>query len=217
MSEPRSCNREGAMDALIPLKHLDDAKSRLSKRLSPSARRRLMQMLLKHTVCEVRCAPTVGRVILVSSDPDAPALAAQWSIEHFDDRSLPWNDGLAAAIVEVVQSQTVLICSADLPFVTAEDVEAFVRRAPRPGVAIARARDAGTNAVVMSPPGSAPTCFGVVGSAAQHKALTEAAGLPAEIVDLPNLAFDLDSLEDLELVLQRANISADLRAILAGA
>jgi 2-phospho-L-lactate guanylyltransferase len=84
-------------------------------------------------------------------------------------------------------------------------------------MAIARARDAGTNAVVLSPPGGAPTCFGVAGSAARHAALAGEAGLRAEIVDLPGLAFDLDSREDLEHVLRRADVPEALRALLAGA
>jgi 2-phospho-L-lactate guanylyltransferase len=156
-------------------------------------------------------------VILVSSDPGAAALAAGWSIEHFDDRGLPWNDALAAAMADAVRSDVVLVLSADLPLVTADEVEALVAAAPRPGMAIARARDAGTNAVVLSPPGGAPTCFGAPGSAARHAALAAEAGLRAEIVDLPGLAFDLDSREDLEHVLERTDVPEGLRAILAGA
>jgi 2-phospho-L-lactate guanylyltransferase len=174
-----------------------------------------MELLVERAVREVRSAPSVDRVILVSSDPEASPLAGRWNVELFDDRGLPWNDAIAAAMAEAAEPPSVLILSADLPLVTAGDVQEFVRRAPSPGVAIARARDAGTNAVVMSPPNGAATCFGVPGSAAEHAALARAAGLPAEIVDLPHLAFDLDSLSDLELVLERPDVPPELRAVLS--
>jgi 2-phospho-L-lactate guanylyltransferase len=203
------------VDALIPLKRLDTAKSRLQDVLSPPQRESLMRLLVENAVAQARRARQIERVILVSSDPESPAFAAEWGIDHFDDRGLPWNDALAAAMRESVTSPGVLILSADLPLVTTADVEAFVDLAPRPGVAIARARDAGTNGVVMSPPAGAGTCFGVSGSAARHAELAAAAGLPSSIVDIPGLALDLDSEDDVRAALA-GDVSAELRGVLTG-
>jgi 2-phospho-L-lactate/phosphoenolpyruvate guanylyltransferase len=191
------------MDALIPLKRLDQAKSRLRGSFTPSERVRLMRTLLDHTIREAGGAPSVSRLILVSSDPDSQAIAADREIAHFDDRGLPWNDALAAAMNEVVVSRSVLILSADLPLVTSEDVEALITLASHEEVAIARARDSGTNGIVMCPPGAARTCFGVKGSAAKHAALAAAAGLSSVTVDIPGLAIDLDSPDDFPEVLRR--------------
>ena len=50
----------------------------------------------------------------------------------------------------------------------------------------------------MRPPGVATTHFGEPGSCAVHVRAAEDAGLEAVVVDLPGLAFDLDTPEDLE-------------------
>jgi 2-phospho-L-lactate guanylyltransferase len=201
------------MNALIPLKRLDLAKSRLQEVLNPGERFELMRLLLENTLTEVLRTPQIAKVILVSSEPESVAIAAEWGISHFDDRRLPWNDALAAAMDEVVDSSEVLILSADLPLVTAADISRFVELAPVPGLAIARAVDAGTNGLVMSPAGAAETCFGVKGSAAQHRSLAEAAGLPSVVADIPGLALDLDSKDDV-LAALAGDLPADLRTLL---
>jgi len=186
------------MDVLVPLKRLDLAKSRLDGRLGAGARAVLMRALLDRTLRAAVEAPSLGRVVLVSSEPSGAEIAAGHGIEWFDDGGLPWNAALAAATRQAVSSPDVLILSADLPLVTAVDVEAFVAAAPRRGIGIARARDAGTNAVVLRPAGAIVTCFGVHGSAAEHARLATEAGLPSVLVDLPGLATDLDTGEDLD-------------------
>jgi len=189
------------MDVLVPLKRMDRAKSRLAARLDPGERSRLMRALLERTLAEAARAPSLGRLVLVSSDPEAAAVATAHGIDWFDDRDLPWNEALAAAMREAVRSDDVLVLSADLPLVTSGDLELFVASAPPRGLAIARARDRGTNAVLMRPAGAIATCFGVQGrdgSAAGHARLAAEAGLPAVILDVPGLAADIDSPSDLD-------------------
>ncbi len=175
------------MDAhvLVPLKRLDAAKSRLAEALSQEERSELMRSLLDFVVETVREAG-VERVTVVTSEPLA-------GFEVWNDRGLPWNDALAAAMREVVSSPLAAIISADLPALRAEEVEELVAATPRRGIAIARALDGGTNAVSMRPPGLVHTCFGAAGSAARHAAL----GAEHVILDLPGLAFDVDTPEDL--------------------
>jgi 2-phospho-L-lactate guanylyltransferase len=137
-------------------------------------------------------------VTLVSSDPLAPELAHGHGIQFWDDRGLPWNTALAAAMAEVVETPVAAIVSADCPLVEPEDVAALVGATPARGIAIARAVDAGTNAVAMRPPAATETCFGVPGSAARHAELARAAGLDAVLVDRPGTALDLDTPADVE-------------------
>jgi 2-phospho-L-lactate guanylyltransferase len=84
---------------------------------------------------------------------------------------------------------------------TAEELRAFVEATPARGVAVGRAHDGGTNAVAMRPPNVARTHFGEPASAAVHARAAEDAGLEARIVDLPGLAFDVDTPADLERLL----------------
>ncbi|MCW2977059.1 MAG: 2-phospho-L-lactate guanylyltransferase CofC [Actinomycetia bacterium] len=202
------------MQVLVPLKRLDRAKTRLDGLLDAPGRARLMRALLEHTLTEVKRAPSVSGVVLVSSDPASAAIANEHGVAHFDDRGLPWNDALAAAVAESVSSQEVAIVAGDLPLVSADDVEALIAAMPERGVAIARARDAGTNAVAMRPAGAMHTCFGTPGSAARHAELAAAAGLDAVIADIAGLAIDLDSPDDVREALGR-DLPDAVRAALA--
>jgi len=187
-----------AAHVLIPLKRLDDAKSRLSGALSPDERAALILELLDRVLAVVEEAD-VGPVTVVSAERRVPA-----GVDRFDDRRLPWNDALAAAMREVVAEPLVAVVSADLPRVSAEDVQALVAATPDRGLAIARALDGGTNAVSMRPPGAVATHFGEQQSAAVHAQATAAAGLAARIVDIPGLAFDVDTPADLAALREAA-------------
>jgi 2-phospho-L-lactate guanylyltransferase len=171
--------------ALVPLKALDRAKSRLASVLSPEERAELMRSLLDRVVGVVHEAG-IGRVTVVTS-------GSLNGYEVWPDRGLAWNDALAAATADVVTAPLVAIVSADLPLLQAEEVAELVEVVPERGIAIARAHDGGTNAVAMRPPGLVRTHFGEPASAAVH------AGLPVDhvVLDLPGLSFDVDTPEDL--------------------
>jgi 2-phospho-L-lactate/phosphoenolpyruvate guanylyltransferase len=175
------------MDAhvLVPLK-ATDPKSRLSGALGAGERTELMRGLLDRVVGVVHEAG-VERVTVVTSEPIE-------GYEVWPDRGLEWNEALAAAAEAVVESPLVAFVSADLPLLRPEEVEVLLAATPQRGIAIARALDGGTNAVSMRPPGLVRTRFGLRGSAAVHAGL----GVPHVVVDLPGLAFDVDTPADLE-------------------
>ena len=184
--------------------------------LDSPGRVRVMRALLDHTLEQVRAAPSVATVTLVSSDDEAPGIANAHDVAHFDDRGLPWNDALAAAIAEAVSAEAVAIVSADLPLLSVDDVEGLAAALGERGAVIARATDAGTNAVAMHPAGAMRTTFGSTRSAALHAELARAAGLTPVIVDVKGLAYDLDTAQDLEDVLRRS-MAPEVRAVLASA
>ncbi len=175
------------MDAhvLVPLKALDRAKSRLADALGPVERAELMRSLLDRVVEAVREAG-VERITVVTAEPLN-------GYETWLDHGLAWNDALAAATAEVVRAPLVAVISADLPLLRAEEVEELLEATPPRGIAIARALDGGTNAVSMRPPGLVRTHFGEPASAAVHAGL----GVEHVVLDLPGLAFDVDTPEDL--------------------
>jgi 2-phospho-L-lactate/phosphoenolpyruvate guanylyltransferase len=174
------------MDAhvLVPLKAMDP-KSRLADALNLEERGDLMSLFLGHVVGAVHDAG-VTRVTVVSSKP-------LHGYETWLDGGLPWNEALAAAAREVVTTPVVAFVSADLPRLHADEVAELLEATPDEGIAIGRARDGGTNAIAMRPPGLVMTHFGEPQSATVHASL----GVPHTMVDLPGLAFDIDTPEDL--------------------
>ena len=60
----------------------------------------------------------------------------------------------------------------------------------------------GTNALVLTPPGALAPSFGP-GSCQRHLEHARAAGIHGELVDVPTLALDVDTSEDLDALAQR--------------
>jgi 2-phospho-L-lactate/phosphoenolpyruvate guanylyltransferase len=157
-----------AVDVLIPLKRLDAAKSRLAPALSAGERRRLMAAMVAH-VARTALACGAGRVLLVSSDPAAPALASGLGIECASDGRRAWNDGLAFARDRLSPApDAVLYLAGDLPLVEPGDIAALLDAGCRGGAVVGRAHDGGTNALLVSPPAALTPAFGAAGSAAVH-------------------------------------------------
>ena len=116
---------------------------------------------------------------------------------RFDDRGLPWNEALAAAMTEVVTEPVVAVVSADLPRLTAErgagagrgDAGARDRDRPRAGRRHERGLDAAAG------PGPRRTSASRAPRPCTSAPL--ARGGDAHVVDCPGLAFDVDTPEDL--------------------
>jgi 2-phospho-L-lactate guanylyltransferase len=176
---------------LVPVKRLDGAKSRLADLLRPEERVGLVLDMLAVVLAAVREA-AVGPVTVVSSE----ALELN-GVARFVDRGLPWNDALAAAMREVVTEPLVAVVAGDLPLLRPEDVAELVGATPERGLAVARAKDGGTNAVAMRPPGAVTTHFGEAASASVHVEAARQVGVDAVVLDLAGLAFDVDTAQDL--------------------
>ena len=116
------------MDAhvLVPLKRIDP-KSRLAGELRLEERVRLMRGLLAGVVGAVREAGVERVTVVTGIDLKG--------YETWNDRGLPWNDALAAAIDEIVEAPLVAIVSADLPSLRAEDVEELLAATPEREIA----------------------------------------------------------------------------------
>lgn len=185
------------IQVLIPLKRLASAKQRLGPSVSPASRRRLMLHMLGCAVEAAREAG-IGPVALVTSEPTAPELAAAYQIQLLSDGDLPWNEGLLHALCSIEPAPlAVLYLSADLPLVSAVDITRFVDAAADPGVSVARARDGGTNALLVRPADAITPAFGRQPSAAGHANQAAGRGIPVCIVDIPGLALDVDTINDL--------------------
>ncbi len=181
---------------VIGLKRLATAKQRLMPALSPSQRRELMLRMLGSVVGQARRAD-LGEVVLATSEPSAPEIAASLGVTALSDGDLPWNEGLRHALDEVrITAAGVLYLAGDLPLLTARDLRNFAASAPARGVAIARARDGGTNALLVRPPRLMAPMFGHPQSSAAHSAHAATQGVPYRIVDIDGLALDVDTIED---------------------
>jgi|SRR5665213_2469 2-phospho-L-lactate guanylyltransferase len=185
-----------AIQTIIGLKRLDFAKQRLMPQVSPPERRLLMLNMLRSVVAAAHAAD-LGSVALVTSEPTATALAVELDVAILSDGDLPWNQGLVHGLALLLRPPArVLYLAGDLPLVTAAELRQFVAAAPPQGVCIARARDAGTNALLVTPSDALHPLFGTPRSSEAHEAAAHAARLSCHVVDIPGLALDVDTAED---------------------
>jgi 2-phospho-L-lactate guanylyltransferase len=171
--------------AVIPLKGLDHAKSRLSGVLSGEGRAELALSLLARVV--EACQEAGLEVCVVSPDAGARAAAERLGAHTIDDGGSDLSGAVRLGLERHAGAEAVIAIAADLPYVTAEDVRELLALAHP--VAVAAAPDGTTNAVAARPPSALVPSYGA-GSAARHGGL---------IVRRPRLEKDIDTPDDLAL------------------
>ena len=190
--------------ALVPVRSLSGAKSRLGEPLDPEERADLILALLRRTVEAARAARRLVGVMVVSMDPDLLERARAMGAATLRQETDGLNEALAEARLAAGAATAVIALPGDLPGVTAsaidglaEAAELAIRRAPdRPVVVLVPDRHgSGTNALLLAPPTAIDFSFGE-GSRAAHAAAAEAAGATYLELDGP-LSFDVDTPDDL--------------------
>ncbi|PWH18360.1 MAG: 2-phospho-L-lactate guanylyltransferase [Anaerolineae bacterium] len=191
--------------AVVPVKPLRRGKSRLSEVLDLQQRWDLNRRLLCHTVAVLKESTRVGVVMVVSRDHEALALARSLGARTLLE-SKP--DGLNRAVLVATlfaqrsHARTALILPADLPLLSESALETFLRAAQgeEPVLAIAPDRHRrGTNALYLTLPTLPRFCFGA-DSFQAHCALAKQLGRRCAVIEVPELAFDLDDADDWKLM-----------------
>lgn len=190
--------------AIVPVKPFQWGKSRLAEVLTQEERFDLNSHLLIHTIDTLRGIPEIEKILVVSRDQAALALARSMGARTVQEQGAPeLNIALTRAtlVAKKYATRGVLIIPCDLPLITAEDIHAMLDKVGDPPVVVVapdRRRD-GTNALLVSPIGLIDYEFGP-GSFHRHCQRTIEAGARLEICELPSLALDMDIPEDLKLV-----------------
>jgi 2-phospho-L-lactate/phosphoenolpyruvate guanylyltransferase len=183
--------------AVIPVKRLSEAKSRLSSRLTSRERRELVIALLRRTIRVLQEVEAIERI--------GVATAERGLVQSFNTVDwLPEVGGLNPSLAHATKwaadmdAQSMLILPCDLPFLDPSDVRALL--AARPAVrsiTISPTQDGGTGAIMLSPPDVISPAFGL-DSFKRHIEEAHAARIVVTTVLRPGFARDLDTTEDLK-------------------
>ncbi len=152
----------------------------------------------------------VGSTAVVSNDGPAAELATELGASVVADPGGGQGAAVAAALALV--EGPALVVNADLPLVRPADLLALLAAVPPRGLAYAPAADGTTNALALASPDLFAPLYGR-GSAARFAAHAESLGRSAAAAPLPGLVADVDTLEDLGRLGERAG--ARTRATLA--
>ena len=125
--------------ALLPVKDLARAKTRLSGVLAPHERRRLAQAMLEDVLCALGQVEQLAGVLLVSEDLRADLLAHKYPIEVMTEQSLGCKglNGVvesATALLAARGATDVMVIHGDLPLVQSADLAAVLAAYREPGV-----------------------------------------------------------------------------------
>ena len=186
--------------AILPVKRFGAAKTRLGAALGAGARRALAEAMLADVLAALGLSRCLDEIVVVTGEPSAGALACAHGarVVRDDDeqgQSAAARIGLRAA----ASARRAVLVPGDCPALDAVELDALLATVPpAPSVVVVPDRHgSGTNALVLTPPSAIVPAFGP-GSRARHEAVAKAAGVACAVAQLPSLALDIDTGEDLE-------------------
>lgn len=189
-----------ALYAVVPVKTLMCAKTRLSPALSFAQRLKLARSLLHGTLEILASHPGPCRTIVVSADAQVLRLARTQNMIALPQTA---RGGINRAVVLGCRlamargARAVVIVPTDLPLLTPDLLRHFTRNASGPVIRIAADRhSAGTNALYLQPPRSDMARFGS-DSLQKHRSVAQEKGVRLEITRERALSFDVDVPKDL--------------------
>jgi len=190
-----------AIWAIIPIKDLSLAKQRLSGLLSDMERRSLGLAMLEDVLEVLGKTRGLNGTLLVSSDSDACHLARQYGARILHETGAGGLNPAVTQAARLLASENIdcaLVLHGDLPLARTEEIERLIA-ALGPSPAIAMAPDSahdGTNAMLVSPPDLIAFRYGR-NSFSAHLDEAENSGVTPQVLDLPGIAFDVDTVDDL--------------------
>jgi 2-phospho-L-lactate guanylyltransferase len=192
--------------AILPVKSFGEAKQRLAEEMTHAARRALVEAMFSDVLVALRRARGVDRILVVTADRSAQRIAGGYGAEVLDDDDQGHNRAARHGLHAATQSnaERALLVAGDCPLINPVELDELIARPapPRSALIVPDRHATGTNALLLTPPGSLAPAFGP-GSRHRHASMAETEDTEAEVVDVPSLALDIDTAEDLELLRRR--------------
>lgn len=188
--------------AILPVKTFSAAKQRLGGVLASGSRHALAQAMLSDTLSSLKRVDGVDGVVVVTRDREAEGAALGRGAEVVRDGDEAGQS--AAALLGTRHAlaggyERVLLVPGDTPLLDPSEVDALLADAEerqRRVVIVPDRHGTGTNALLLSPPDALRPSFGP-GSLRRHVEEAQAAGVSHEVAEVPSLALDVDTPEDL--------------------
>ncbi len=195
------------MWAVVPVKDLVNAKQRLADVLSAEERGALFRAMLEDVLVALAGAKGLQGLIVVTRDPEATTLAEGHGARVVGEDADCGHTAAVTAAARILAAEgagALLTVPGDVPLVTSAEIEAVLAaHQAAPAVTIVPARDeAGSNCIVCSPPDAMPFRFGE-DSFFPHLDAARRQGIEPSVLHLPGLGLDIDTGEDLAMLLAR--------------
>jgi 2-phospho-L-lactate/phosphoenolpyruvate guanylyltransferase len=186
--------------AILPVKSFSRAKQRLRDDLDPDLREALAGAMFGDVLDSLDAAQTVAGVLVVTAGETTGEIAREHGAQVLKDRDQGHNVAAALGIRAALDAgyERALLVPGDCPALDPEELDGLLVRpvAPPSLLIVPDRHGTGTNALLLTPPDALAPSFGP-GSCRRHTELALAAGVNAEVVEVPSLALDVDTPEDL--------------------
>ena len=198
----KSDPKEIQMWAVIPIKHVNEAKHRLASILSPGERQALFEAMFEDVLTAALAVPTLEKVVVATVCPTACEIAKRHgasALSTGQDEGQTAAVARTAATLETQGIEGMLMLPGDIPLVTTEEIQTVLAvHGNSPAMTIVPARDElGSNCIALSPPTATPLRFGT-NSYFPHLDTARRLGLELHTPKLPGIGLDIDTPEDLK-------------------
>jgi 2-phospho-L-lactate/phosphoenolpyruvate guanylyltransferase len=187
---------------LLPVKDFKDAKQRLLPALDAPARAGLARAMLADVLNSVSKARSPQRVVVFTASKDVTQMVKPFGFDVIVEKSVDGHSAAVNGLVDELSSSCsrILSIAGDLPRLAPSEIDFALDAASEP-VTLIPSRDwTGTNGVVFLLPARITMEYGQ-GSLRRHLSKASAAGLISDVMNLPGIAFDIDTPEDLQAFL----------------
>jgi 2-phospho-L-lactate guanylyltransferase len=192
--------------AILPVKSFPRAKTRLAETVGKPGRAKLMRAMLADTLAALEAAERIERIILVSAEGRAQRLALEAAKRYRtpievvqEQQDLGHSQAATIGIVraKALGAACAVLVPGDCPLLAPRELDELVASLGECEVAVVPDRHGtGTNALVMAPADAIAPAFGE-GSCERHLERARRAGMTGRRAELPSLALDLDTPDDL--------------------
>lgn len=187
--------------AVLPVKSFSRAKQRLRDGVSMDLRPKLAEAMFTDVLSALCECTRIGQIVVVSGGRAAREIAEQAGIRVIEDRQQGHNAAARLGIEAALSlgAERVLLVPGDCPALEPSEIDGLLEQnLDPPSVSIVPDRHGtGTNALLLAPPGTIEPAFGP-GSCERHVILARAVGAAVRVAEVPSLALDVDTPEDLD-------------------
>ena len=186
--------------AIIPMKRLEQAKSRLAGRLDPSERREIVIRLFSHVLETLNDTPAIAQILVVTSDAEVSRLASEGGATVLNQADAGVNAAIEYGIEQLgdVGSERFIAIFGDLPYLTSNDIQNVVDLMEPGTLVVAPDRhERGTNLLAGYRVDAIRPAFGS-DSFKTHRGVAVEGGLIVREYRSRGTAFDIDTPDDLD-------------------
>jgi len=191
--------KQMAVFVIIPVKKLDDAKSRLSPLLTNDERKQFCLKMLEDVLRTVKSTRSINQTVVVSNDSEVFHVAKNFEATYLKEKKAGLNEAASESIDWCIDrgATSVLVLPADIPLVMPKDLNRMLALGKKASIVISPSRSGkGTNALLLTPPNVCPTFYGPC-SFQRHLEEASKRRISFRRFGSHRIALDIDTVDDL--------------------